>query len=192
MSDIEVQEYEEAQRQAAIEAAMKADGVPTEDRRQQSYFGFTETHKFMLPDGVSFILHQALNEGARKAYQNAINREVAIKRSSGDAVMKMATGDEKHQLMIQAIVGWNLVDENGVDIPFQKGSQQNGRTTRSGTLDKFLDEASPTIIDMIYKDIQKHNPWLMAEMTAQDIKDQIKDLQDMLDVKEKEEAAKNS
>lgn len=192
MSDIEVQEYEEEQRQAEIEEAMKADGVPTEDRRQQSYFGFQETHRFYLPDGTSYIDHQALNEGARKAYQNAINREVAIKRSSGDAVMKMATGDEKHQLMVQAIVGWNLVGPDGSPMPFQKGTQQNGRTTRSGTLDKFLEEASPHIIDMIYKDIQKHNPWLMAEMTAQDIKDQIADLQDMLDVKEKEEAAKNS
>lgn len=192
MSDIEVQEHEEALRQAQIEAAMKADGVPTEDRRQQSYFGFQETHRFVLPDGVSYIDHQALNEGARKNYQNAINREVAIKRNTGDAVMKMATGDEKHQLMIQAIVGWNLVGPDGNPIPFQKGAQQNGRVTRRGTLDDFLETASPQIIDEIYKDIQKHNPWLMAEMTAQDIKDQIKDLQEMLEVKEKEEAAKNS
>ena len=106
--------------------------------------------------------------------------------------MKMATGDERHELLRAAIVGWNLVDQNGDPVPFSKGTEQNGRVTRQGALEKFLAEAPPKVIDMIHKDIQKHNPWLMGEMTAADIKEQIADLQEMLEIKEREEEGKVS
>lgn len=192
MSDIEVQEFEEDLRNREAEARMEADGIPTTERRQQSYFGFAETHRCFLPDGASYVEHQTLNEGARKRYQNAVNREVAIKRSSGDAVMKMAAGDEKHELLRAAIIGWNLVDENGQPIPFTKGPEAGGRVTRPGTLERFLNEAPPKIIDIIDKDIRKHNPWLMAEMTVADMEEQIAEIQEMIEVKKQEDEGKAS
>lgn len=191
MTDIEVLEHEEAQARIA-EEAMRADGVPTEDRRQQSYFGFAERHKCFFPDGVSYIEHATLNEGARKEYQNAINREVVIKRQTQDAAMKMAAGDERHQLLRAAIVGWNLIDSDGTPLPFDKGQQSNGRVTRKGTLDRFLEEADPKLIDMIHMDIQKKNPWLLGEMTVEDIDKQIRELQEMRDVKVAEDEGKDS
>lgn len=181
MSDIEVQEHEEALRQQQMEERMKASGVPTEDRSQQSYFGFEETHKCYLPDGKSYIEHRALNEGARKKYMNEVNREVAIKRSSGDAVMKMASGDEKHSLIKQAIVDWNLVDKDGTPVPCNKG-----------TINKFLDEANPKIIDVIDKDIRKHNPWLLQDMTVEDMEKQIEEIEEMIRVKKEDEAGKSN
>lgn len=178
MSDSEVMEHED-RRTAVIEAAMEADGVPTTERRQQSYFGFAEVHRCMLPDGVSYVEHETLNEGARKQYQNKINREVAIKRSSGDAVMKMAAGDEKHELLKAAISGWNLLGADGQPMSFNKG-----------TLNKFLDEASPKIIDEIEKDIRRHNPWLMADISVEEIDRQIEELEEMKQQKLREDEGK--
>ena len=64
MSDIEVKEYEEEERARQMEERMQADGLSTLEHRQQSYFGFAESHKCFLPDGVSYIEHETLNEGA--------------------------------------------------------------------------------------------------------------------------------
>lgn len=191
MSDIEVQEHEEAIRAQQMEEAMEADGVSVMEPVQQSYFGFAETHRCILPDGVSYVEHQTLNEGERKKYQNSINREVAIKRSTQDAVMKMAAGDERHALLRAAIVGWNLVDQNGQPIPFTK-QETHGRTTNQSTLDRFLNEAPPKVIDLIHKEVQKANPWLMGEMSVDDIKQQIEDLEEMLKIKQNDEEGKDS
>lgn len=166
-----------------IEANLRAAGQPTETHTQVSYFGFEERHQCFLPDGKSFIEHTTLNEGARRKYLNKINREVAIKRASGDAVMKMASGDEKHALLEEAIVGWNLLGPDGNPITFVKGSP-------GSTLSQFLNVADPRIVDIIEKDIRKHNPWLMADMTSEDIKKQMEDLEEMLQVKLREEEGK--
>lgn len=183
MSDIEVQEHEEkeARRVESIEKAMVADGVPTTQRVQQSYFGFEETHRCMLPDGVSYIEHRTLNEGSRKQYLNSVNREVAIKRASGDAVMKMAAGEEKHSLLKQAMCGWNLIDIDGSPKPFQKRE-----------VNEFLESANPKIIDLIEKDVRKYNTWLMADMSVEDLRKQIEELEEMIEAKEKEDEGKDS
>lgn len=178
--DLEVEE-EEARRAASMEEAMRADGVPTHERRQMSYFGFEERHTLTLPDDISWIEHQTLNEGARRRYLNEVNRDIRLQRSTGDAIMKMQAGDEKHALLESAIVGWNLVDESGNPVPFNKGNLQ-----------KFLSKASPKIVDLIEKDVRKHNAWLMAEMSVEDIQKQIDELEEMKAAKQRDEEGKVS
>lgn len=175
MTDTEVEEHEAAI--AAQEAAMKEAGVPTEDRHQQSYFGLDQRHKWFLPDGVSWIEHKTLNEGARKEYLDATNREVALKRTTGDAVMKLQSGEEQHQLIKKAVTDWNLLGENGQPLPFTKNTLNN----------QFLRDMPPHIIDGLLKDIRKHNPWLLQDMSSDDIRQQITELEEMLEIKLKEE-----
>lgn len=162
----------------AIEAAMKADGVATHESQQVDYFGFEEILEITLPDGQSKVQHQVLNEGARRKYQNSMNREVKVQRASGDAVLKMAPGDEKVALLKEAIVGWNLI-RNGGPVPFNRKN-----------LDDFLDRSNPRVIDLIEKEVRKANPWLQADMSLEDIDREIESLQELRDKKVEEEQGK--
>ncbi len=167
---------EEQDRATATEEAMKAGGVSPVEHTQQSYFGFSELHRTMLPDGISYIEHKTLNEGARRKYLNKVNRDIMLQKSTGNAIMRMQQGDEKHELLESAIVGWNLVGKENTPLNFD-----NGR------LQKFLSEANPIIVDLIEKDVRKNNTWLMTDLSVEDIDKQISELQEMRAAKEKEE-----
>jgi hypothetical protein len=165
---------------AATEANMTAAGIPLTESVVVDYFGFEETHVVYLPDGKQFIEHKVLNEGQKRKYQNSVNRDVVIQRATGDAKMRMAPGDERHALLKVAICGWNVY-RNGTPLPF---------TSRN--LDDFLDLAPPKVIDVIEKEVRKANPWLMAEMTVEDIDKEIDSLKEMREKKLEEEAGKDS
>jgi hypothetical protein len=174
----------EAARQAQVMAAMREAGVSTEEHIQVDYFGFEETHRVVLQDGKSWIEHQTLNEGARRNYMNKVNREVRLQKS-GDAFMKMATGDERHALLESAICGWNLVraDKTGVVKPISFSPQ---------ALREFLQKAPPGIVDLIEKDIRDKNPWLVGDVTIEDIDEQIAELNELREKKVLEAEGKES
>lgn len=147
---------------------------------QQDYFGFEQTERFTFPDGRSYVDLQVLNEGQRRKYLNASSRELTLKRNSGDARLKMATGDDKYELLKVAIVSWNLVS-NGSPVIFNPQ-----------TLDRFLANANPRVIDDIEKQVRKMNPWLLAEMTVAQIDEEIGSLQELRAVKVAEEVGKGT
>lgn len=165
MSDTTLSEFDD-DRTVAMEAQMAAQGVAVVEAVQVDYFGFDETHTVMLPDGKSFVQHRTLNEGARRKYLNAVNRDVKFQKSTGDAIMRIASGDEKAALLKAALCGWNLI-RNGQPLAF------NDRN-----LTEFLDKASPQIIDLIHKDIQQANSWLTSDVTVEDIDKEIAELQE--------------
>jgi hypothetical protein len=84
------------------------------------------------------------------------------------------------ELLRNTICGWNLM-RGGQPLPF---NQQN--------LNEFLMLANPSIINMIEKDVRLANPWLLAEMTIEDIDKEIADLQDLRAKKVEEEAGKGT
>jgi hypothetical protein len=147
---------------------------------QEDYFGFEIVHTVPLPDGKSWVQHKEFTEGQRRKYLNEVNRDVVIQRGTGDARMRMAPGDERYSLLSTAIIGWNLI-RGGQPVPF---------TDRN--LKEFLEKANPRIIDLIEKEVRKVNPWLMQEMTSEDIRKEIANLEEMLEAKEKEEAKDTS
>lgn len=180
------EEEVEAARLAQIQAAMEAEGIQTTDSMAEDYFGFAEDHKVMLPDGVSFIIHSTLNEGARRQYLNAQNRDITLEKVTGNAKVKVMQGEERHSLLSAAITDWSLVSKNtktGDVLPVAFTKQK---------LADFLAKAPPHIIDLIEKDVRKHNPWLLGGATSDDIRAQIKDLEEMLEAKLEEEAGKAS
>lgn len=167
---------EEQDRAESTARAMEADGVSPVEHTQQSYFGFEETHRVFLPDNVSYVEHKVLNEGARRKYLNRVNRDIMLQRSTGNAIMRMQQGDEKHELLEGAICGWNLIGPKGEPMSFDKNRLQ-----------KWLSEANPVIVDLIEKDVRKKNPWLLAELSVEDIDKQIAELEEMKATKVKEE-----
>lgn len=183
-TDIET-EAEEAARNARTLQAMADAGVSTDEYNQVDYFGFEETHRVYLDDGKSYIEHSTLNEGARRQYMNRVNREVRLQKG-GDAYMKMATGDERHELLKQAITGWNLVTAHK-----STGKLEPIQFT-PGNLSKFLDAARPGDIDKIEKDVRDKNPWLLGDVTVEDIDEQIAELTELRQKKVEEAEGKES
>jgi len=179
-------DQEEADRVARTEQAMRDAGVATEEGLQVDYFGFEDTENVFLPDGKSFVTIQALNEGGRRRYLNKVNREVKIAKQTGDAIMQLANGDERRILLSEAIVGWNLIraPKNGGEpqmLPFDQTK-----------LNDFLTTVNPKVIDVIDKAVRAQNPWLMADVTLEDLLTQRDELDEQIEKKRAEEEGKES
>jgi hypothetical protein len=183
VSDTEQQEeieYQQAQqaRGEQVEQAMRESGQRDSTPVQDDYFAFDQTERIVLPDEVSYVDVRVLNEGARRKYLNELNKEVRLQKATGDAVMKLASGDERRSILEESVVGWNLT-RNGNPVEFNRG---NLRT--------FLDKANPRVIDVIYERVRKINPWLTQEVTVEEIDNQIAELEQLREEKLKEEEGK--
>ena len=153
---------------------------------QVDYFGFDLTERVGLPDGVSYVDIKALNEGERRKYLNDANREVKVQKRSGDAIMRLATGDERTNLLERAIVGWNFVSSNG------KSGDLQPVAFSPANLKRFLEAADPRVIDHIEKRVREMNKWLVADISVEDIDAQIEDLQQLRADKVLEEEGKGT
>lgn len=172
MSTADVREQQEA----LMKSRMEADGIAIEEKIQFDYFGFGETHRHILPDGVSFIEFKVMNEGDKRRYQNGQNRDVTVVKNTGDARLSTKPGDDRHSLLTTVIVGWNLM----------RGGTALGFT--NAHLKEFLDGADPLIVEGLEKAIRKAHPWLLAEMSVEDIDREIESLQEMREVVVEREA----
>jgi len=161
-------------RQVQTEQNMADAGVPSTTAVYADYFGFDVVETYVLPDGLSYLVLKALNEGDKRKYLNELNREVRIGKVTGDATMKLASGDERAKLLESSITGWNL-HRNGVPVTFNENE-----------LKKFINKGDPRLFDDIEKAIRKLNPWLTADVTVEDIDLQIKELEELREEKLKE------
>lgn len=150
------------------------------EEAQQDYFGFDRTERFFLPDGKSWIEFKPLNEGRKKAFQDKTSKDLVLERTSGNARMSVLQGSERHELIKASVTDWNLM-RGGRPIPFN-----------AVQLGDFLSLADPVIVENLEKAIRKANPWLLAEMTVEDIDKEIANLQEMREVAAKREAGEDS
>jgi hypothetical protein len=155
------------ERTVAMDTEMAAQGVAPLEHVPTDYFAFDEDFVIDLPDGVSKIFHKVLNEGKRTKYLSKVNRDVKFQKSTGDAIMRVGGGTEKAALLGVAITGWQLTS-GGQAVPF---SPQN--------LTRFLESANPKIVDLIEREVKKKNPWLLQDMTVEDIDAEIESLQEI-------------
>lgn len=147
---------------------------------QSDYFGFSRTEKHYLPDKVSYIEIKALNEGEKKKYQDKTSKDLVLERGSGNARMSVLQGSERHELIREAMVDWNL-SRGGAPVPFNKVN-----------IGDFLTLADPKVIEDLEKAVRKLNPWLMADMSVEDIQHEIDNLEEMKKEAEKREAGEDS
>lgn len=146
--------------------------------KQFDYFGVPEPVKFMMPDGISFLMLQPMLEGDRRKYLNLSNRGVKINKADGSTEFDLKPGDDRFNLLRMSIVGWNLT-RGGSPVPF--------------TLDylvDFLSVVNPSIADDIEKKVREINPWLTSEQNADDVRAEIERLQEVLAKLEEDELGK--
>lgn len=160
------------EREARIDKEMEAGGIAPIQPVQADYFGVDHEEKVYFPDKVTYVTVQELDEGARRKYLNVTNKDIRLHRQSGDAFLKMATGDERFHLMKSAIIDWNLVEKD-------KNGNVHSVSFSQSALDRFLDKGPPKVIDAIELKIRSMNPWLMADLSVEDIDQQIDELQQM-------------
>lgn len=164
---------------AATEAAMREAGVPTHEDVVEDFFGAADPLRVPL-DSKQWVEHTPFNEGQRRKYLNGINRDVTIAKTTGDAKMRMAPGDERYTLLKTAITNFHLI-RNGEPLNF--GQRE---------LEEFLEKAPPKVIDKIDKEVRKANPWLLAEASLEDLLKERDNLDEMIEVKRKEEAGNSN
>ncbi len=170
----------DAWRAHQAEIRMEADGIATVTTIPVDYFGVDEINRVTLPDGLSWVEHKTLTEGDRRKYLNKINRDVRVQKATGDAVMKLAPGDERYELLKTAISGWNLT-RSGSPIAFS-----------TSNLDLFLNNANPKVVDLIEKAVRLANPWLLSEVSIEDIDREIETLTELRAKKVAEEEGKGT
>ncbi|MFD5451669.1 MULTISPECIES: hypothetical protein [Streptomyces] len=150
---------------------------PVDEPQYVDYFGFKESRKFFFPDGKTYIEFEVMNEGAKARFQRLTSRDLRVERATGDARLRMDPGAERHALIDQSVTGWNLMRRDPKDksanprwehAPFDKSN-----------LNRFLENADPRIVEDLEKEIRLANPWLMDEMTVEDIDKEIANLQEL-------------
>lgn len=148
----------------------------------EDYFGFQSTERFVLPDGVQYIVFEVMNEGKKTQFQKLTSKDLVIQRNQ-DARMKMDPAQERHELIRQSVTDWSLY-RGGAPIPF------NPRNLKD-----FLELTNPKLVEELEKAIRKANPWLMTDMKSEDIKREIDNLTEMYELaleRERGEASSSS
>lgn len=147
----------------------------TEQVEQVDYFNFSQQHTYTFPDGRSYMTFEALNEGKKAKFQRETQRPVHLAKGGGASVT-VDPASQRHELIKSSVTGWNL----------RRGSREIPFSLRE--LDDFLKLADPAIVDGLEKAIRKANKWLLDELSSEDIKKEIAELEEALAVAKEREA----
>ena len=154
------------------------------------YFGFEEEGVFTFPDGKTKIWFRAMNEGDRANFQRQTNRDVSLERQTGNARIRTDPAGERKALILASCTNWNLHRKDPVTgqmVPVPFSGQKPG-----SALDQWLTKAQPKLVDALEEAIRKVNPWLVGDMSLEDIDREIERLQEMREEKVKLEAEKEA
>lgn len=136
------------------------------ERQYIDYFGFSEEKTWYLPDGKQYMTFKVMSEGDKARFQKKTQRDVIVERG-GNARMKMDTADERHELIKTCVTGWNLY-RGGQPVPFTDHNMRD-----------WLTLTNPRLVEDLEREIRKANPWLLGEMTSEDIRKEIDNLEEM-------------
>lgn len=152
----------------------------------ESYFSTQDTEKHYLPDGKQYVVLKYMSERDRVSLDRAARQSTVIDSKTRDMRIDLDDTTRRHESLKAAVAGWHLVRiEEGVngrrvkEIPFSQSE-----------LLRWLDDATPTAVDDIYKRIRQMNPWLGGEEDLGDLKEQRDDLNKRIAELEDEEARK--
>jgi hypothetical protein len=178
MSDIMFSEHDDP-KSVQMAHAMLAEGVNPLVSVPVDYFATGEDAKTMLPDGTQWVTHKVLTEGDRKRYLKVVQKDLKIQKGTQDMIMKLAAGEDRTALIEIAVTGWNLI-RNGQPWPFTKAN-----------LAEFASNGPIKILDLVERDIRHANPWLLGEMSTEDIDQEIQRLTELRDEVSEREAGKS-
>jgi hypothetical protein len=138
---------------------------------QVDYFGVDERHRFDLPDGKSWIEFKVLNEGEKSEWEKSTQGDVVFERNSGNARMRPNSADARHKLITLAVTDWNL----------KRRDKQTGRMEQVSIahgLRDWLRYTNPKLVVDLEAAIRKQNPFLIVDLTIEEIDKQIEELQE--------------
>jgi hypothetical protein len=147
----------------------------------EDYWGTDETTKHFLKDGKQFFVIQPMNEGSKTKFQKMTNQDVVLEQKSGNARLRVDPATERHELIKASVVDWHLVQRNN-----HTGQFEEIRFTPD-KLTKWLQTAPPHVVSDLEHAIRLANPWLQADMTLEDIDEEMDRLRELRKQKEAEE-----
>lgn len=158
--------------------ASDAPVLPGQDESYEDYFGFDKTEVYTLPDGKQQIFFKVMNEGQKVKFQQKTNRDIHVNRGTNDMRIKADPAGERQALIESSVTGWSLKRRNP-----SSGQWENAPFSNTGSpgdeLHKWLAIANPKIVEELEDAIRKANPWLQADMTVEQIDEEIQRLHDL-------------
>ncbi len=157
----------------------------------ENYFSFDERERWYFPDGKQWIEFKKLTEGDRARYLKATRSDVHLNQKSGEARIPFDQSEDRRQLLLAAITDWHIVSfvtGRPQLIPFQPTTNAQGKVNLGGTVSQWLQNANPEVLGSLEKSIRKYNPWLLNEMSVEQIDKELADLQELRIAAEKREA----
>lgn len=145
------------------------------------YWGTNETVKHYLKDGKQYFVIQPMNEGAKTRFQKMTNQDVVLEQKSGNARLKVDPATERHELIKASVIDWHMVQRDK-----HTGQFEEVRFTPD-KLSKWLQTAPPHVVSDLEFAIRKANPWLQADMSVEDIDEEINRLVELRKQKEAED-----
>lgn len=152
----------------------------------ENYYSFDEKDRWYFPDGRQWIEFKKLTEGDRAKYLKATRSDVHLNQKSGEARIPFDQSEDRKSLLIHSITDWHIVAFIGgkpTPMPFQPTSTGG----KGGVVAQWIDRANPAVLAQLEKAIRKANPWLLNEMSVEQIDKEITDLQELREVAAKRE-----
>lgn len=159
----------------------------------EDYFGFDERAKWYFPDGKQWIEFKKLTEGDRAKFLKATRSDVHLNQQTKEARVALDQSGDRKALLLHSLTDWHIVHIQGTGpnrrvtpVPFPQ--EKSGSHSPGGELSKWIDRQNPALLADLEKAIRKVNPWLMADMTSEQIRKEMADLQELLEAAEEREA----
>jgi hypothetical protein len=144
----------------------------------EDYFGFSEVREFVLPDGKQKIFFKVMNEGDKAKFQKETNRDIHLNRTTNDARIKTDPAGERHALIHTCVTGWTLKKKNPTSGQWEDAPYGNNGTP-GDLLGQWMSNANPRLVEALEDAIRKANPWLLGEMTVEQIDEEMQRLADL-------------
>jgi methyl coenzyme M reductase alpha subunit len=144
----------------------------------KNYFVTATEQKYEL-DKEQYIIYRKLSEGQRQRYQDSTASQLKVNQNTNEISVPLSTGKDRNNLLKASICGWKLFDEKDAEIPFN-----------DKTLDDFVENIDPSVIDALERKIRTLNTWLLNNVTVEQIDEQIANLEEAKKELEKRDAKK--
>lgn len=151
----------------------------------EDYFGFDERERWTFPDGKQWIEFKKLTEGDRAKFLKATRSDVHLNQQTKEARVAFDQSGERKALLLHSLTNWHMVhiqrnpDGTRTVTPVPFPVERSGTHSPGGKLAQWIDNANPAVLAELEKAIRKANPWLLNEMTVEQLDKEIADLQEL-------------
>lgn len=163
----------------------------------ENYWGTDETYTYTLKDGKQFFVIQPMDEGKKARFQRKTNKGIRVNQSTNDAHLDVDPAGERHQLILDSVIDYNLMQLSVGADPRNPDSWSKFPVSNppSRNLQEWLLRANPKTVQDLEFFIRTKNPWMQADMDVEEIDKEIDRLhtlrQQVLEQKEGEDVSAN-